>query len=305
MNKEAKDQILRIFCGNHNLQAASLSKNLQTLISEVYAPFLLFVECLDFPAFEARSNPFDGFFINMLHRSTNVFGGMAALVASGHLQEAEALSRSLAEPSLKIMHLCKGDVPTNISQYLASYFYESSWKTEKWQEAISSYDIHPHNKLIENKSDLEKQAEDVCRMFIKNAGCIWPEKTSSISVEKLFKDLDKELEYRTVYRAMCGQPHQNPDDIVISLLSALSDNDELELRRREEKHCFSIFISLWGVRYYLESLITVAKMLSFESVHVQATRATETVIELQTNINNALKECRLPNGWVKQVIGGV
>ena len=178
-------------------------------------------------------------------------------------------------------------------------------ENKKWQEAVNNYDIHPHNKLIANKNDLEKQAEEVCRMFIQEAGCMWPEKIPSISVEKLFKDLDKELEYRTVYRAMCGQPHQNPEDIVTSLLSALSDNDELEHRRREEKHCFSIFISLWGVRYYLESLVTVAKVFSFESVHGQATRATETVIGLQTNINNALKDCRLPNGWVKQVIGGV
>jgi hypothetical protein len=305
MKKEARDQILRMFCENQNIQANSLLENLKTLISEAYAPFLLFVECLDFPDFKARNNPFDGFFINMLHRSTNVFGGMATLIASGHLQEAEALSRSLAESSLKIMHLCRGDVKNNVAQYLASYFTESLWKTKKWQEAVSNYDIHPHNKLIQDKNDLEEQAKEVCRMFVEESGCKWPEKAPSISAEKLFKDLDKELEYRTVYRAMCGQPHQNPEDIVNGLLSALSNNDDLEYRRREEKHCFSIFICLWGVRYYLESLAAVAKLFSFESVLVQATRATETIVGLQTSINNALKECKLSNGWVKNAVDGV
>lgn len=305
MKKDAREQIVRIFCNNHNIQNNSLMENLKTLISEAYAPFLLFVECLDFPSFTARNNPFDGFFISMLHRSTNVFGGMATLIASGHLQEAETLSRSLAESSLKIMHLCKGEVPGNIAQYLASYFSESSWKAKKWQKAVSNFDIHPHIKLIQDKHNIEEQSKEICRMFIEEAGCRWPEKAQSVSAEKLFKDLDKELEYRTVYRAMCGQPHQNPEDIVNGLLSALSKNDELEHMRREEKHCFSVFICLWGVRYYLESITTLAKIFSFKSVHIQATHATEIVIGLQSNIANALKECQLPPGWVKNAVDGI
>lgn len=305
MDKKARDQILRIFCKNHNIQAESILENLKTLITEAYAPFLLFLECLDSPRFESRNNPFDGFFINMLHRSTNVFGGMTTLVSSGHLQEAEALSRSLTESSLKVLHLCKGDVQNNIAHYLSSYFSESSWKIKKWQEAVSIYDAHPHIKLIQDKRDLEEQAKELCRNFVEESGCRWPEKASSISVETLFKDLEKELEYRTIYRAMCSQPHQNPEDIINSLLTSLSNNDELDRKRQDEKHCFSIFICLWGVRYYFESLAAVAKLFSFDSVLVQTTRATEAVIGLQTDITNALNECKLPSGWVKNSIDGI
>ena len=305
MKKEARDQISRIFCSAHNIQADSLLENLNALISETYAPFLLFNECLDSPGFKARNNPFDGLLISMLHRSTNVFGGMATLIASGHLQEAEALSRSLAESALKIVHLCQGNVPSNVAQYIASYFSESSWKTNKWQEVINSYDVHPHSKLIQDKNEMEEQSKEICRMFIEAAGCNWPEKTQSISSEKLFKDLDKELEYRTVYRAMCGQPHQNPEDIVNGLLTALVNDDELEHKRREEKHCFSVFICLWGVRYYLESIAALANLFSFESVHVQATRSTETVIDLQAIVTNALNQCQLPTGWTKNTVDGI
>jgi len=280
-------------------------ENLRILISEAYAPLLLFAEDLDSPNFISRNNPFDGFFINMLHRSTNVFGGIAILIASGHLQEAETLSRSLTESSLKMMHLCKGNVPSNIAQYLASYFSESSWEISKWQKAVSSYNNHPHNKLIQDKNSIEDESKKICRIFIEKAGYQWPEKTQSITIEKLFKDLGKELEYRTVYRAMCGQPHQNPEDIVNGFLTALSNNDELEHKHMEEKHCFSLFICLWGVRYYLESIATLAKLFSFQSVYVQTTRASEIVIELQTNVSNGLKECQLPTGWVKNTVDSV
>lgn len=305
MKTEARNQIARIFCNNHNIQNDFLMENLKTLIAEVYAPFLLLVECLASNDFKTRGNPFDGFFINMLHRASNVFGGMATLIASGHLQEAESLSRSLAESALKIMHLSKGDVPNNIAQYLASYFSESSWKTKQWQSVIHGYDIHPHDRLIQDKADTEENAKEICRIFIEAAGGKWPEKASSVSAEKLFKDLNKELEYRTVYRAMCGQPHQNPEDIVNGLLSSLSNNDELEHRRKEEKHCFSIFICLWGVRYHLESIAILAERFSFKSVATQVNQATEIIIEMQANINNALKKCQFPNGWVKNAVDGI
>ena len=203
------------------------------------------------------------------------------------------------------MHLSKGDVPNNIAQYLASYFSESSWKTKQWQSAIHGYDIHPHDRLIQDKTDTEENAKEICRIFIEAAGGKWPEKAPSVSAEKLFKDLNKELEYRTVYRAMCGQPHQNPEDVINSLLYSLTDDPELERKSKEEKHCFSIFICLWGVRYHLESITTLANYFSFHSAMSQAKLATEVVMQQQTSVNNALKECRLPMGWSKTVLDGI
>lgn len=305
MKAEAKNQIALIFCNHHNIQVGSLMERLKTLIAEVHAPFLLFIECLELDSFKARQNPFDGFFINMLHRAANVFGGMASLIASGHLQEAESLSRSLAESSLKMMHLHKGDVPNNIAQYLASYFSESSWKTERWQSALNDYDIHPHNRLIQEKSSTEEGAKEICRMFVEAAGYMWPEKASSINIDKIFKDLEKDIEYRTVYRAMCGQPHQNPEDIVNGLLSSFSDSDELEKNRIAEKHCFSIFICLWGIRYHLESISTLAKYLSFKPATEQASKATEAVAKMQGEIVDALGKRQFPTGWVKKIVDGI
>lgn len=305
MKHEARDQIARIFCATHNIRAESLEENLKIVVSEVYAPFLLFTECLGTDSFESRANPFDGFFINMLHRASNVFGGMVVLIASGHLQEAEVLSRTLAESSLKISHLTKGEVANNIAQYIASYFSESQWKTDQWQSVINGCDIHPHKELIQNKTDTEDSVREVCRRFIEAAGGAWPEKAASTSMEKIFKDLGKELEYRTVYRAMCGQPHQNPEDVVNGLLCSLTSDSDLERRSKEEKHCFSIFICLWGVCYHLESITTLAKYFSFHSALTQTKLATEVVIELHTNINNALKECSLPMGWSKNVLDGI
>lgn len=305
MKYEARDQIERIFCTNHNIRAESLDTNLKILVAEVYAPFLLFAECLSTDSFESRANPFDGFFIDMLHRASNVFGGMVALIASGHLQEAEVLSRTLAESSLKIMHLTAGDVENNLAQYIARHFSESEWKNNQWHSVINGDDIHSHKNLIQKKTHTEASAKEVCRTFIEAAGGVWPEKTASASMKKIFKDLDKELEYRTVYRAMCGQPHQNPEDVINSLLCSLTSDSDQQRRSKEEKHCFSIFVCLWGVRYHLESIATLAKHFSFHSVLTQTKLATDLVVELHASINNALEECGLPMGWSKNTLDGI
>jgi len=62
MKHEAREHITRIFCSNHNIQVESLEDNLKILASEVYAPFLLLIECLGSNSFGKRANPLDGFF---------------------------------------------------------------------------------------------------------------------------------------------------------------------------------------------------------------------------------------------------
>lgn len=218
MKTEARKAIATIFCKNNNIDTKELPDNLEVVVTEAYAPFLLFVECLDTKQFIERNNPFDGFFINMLNRASNTFGGMVSLLTTGHLQDAEVLSRTLTESSITIQFLLKGDSEQKLAHYLASYYVGQKWKNNKWQSAISEAEIHPHNNLIQEKNESEEKAKEICKYFIEAAGGKWPEKPQSASVDKMFKELGKEVEYRTVYRAMCGQSHQNQEDLVNSLL---------------------------------------------------------------------------------------
>lgn len=305
MKIKARKAIAKIFCKNNNIDAEELAENLEVVVTEAYAPFLLFIECLDTKQFIDRNNPFDGFFINMLNRASNTFGGMVSLLTTGHLQDAEVLSRTLTESSITILFLLKGDSEQKLSHYLASYYAGQKWKNDKWQSAIGKEEIHPHNRLIEEKNETEEKAKEICKYFIETAGGIWPEKPQSASVDKMFTELNKEVEYRTVYRAMCGQSHQNQEDLVNSLLYSLSENDEFEMQSKNEKHVFSIFICIWGMRYFLSAMVALGNHYGFTSVQQQSKLALEILDKHHTEVTESLKICVLPEGWVNVVVDGI
>ena len=121
MNDDQIDKIAKEFCGTHNISIEYMEYSLKWATTETYAPLLLFIECLDTKQFQDRNNPLDGFFIDMIHRSSNTFGSMVALITNGHLQDAEICARTLSESTLKIQSLLTGNVVDNIANYLGYY----------------------------------------------------------------------------------------------------------------------------------------------------------------------------------------
>ncbi|WP_139317815.1 DUF5677 domain-containing protein [Pseudomonas sp. PA1(2017)] len=305
MNPEAKEAVLSIFCNKHNINPETLDHKLKVTIAEIYAPFLLFCECLDTKHFKRRNNPFDGFLLNMLHRSSNTFASMISLIANGHLQDAEVISRTLTETSLTIQFILSGDAEENLTHYLAGYFEGQKWKNNKWQAAITGVEGHPHEGLILQKNETELKAKAICRNFVEAAGREWPEKPRAMPIEKIYKDLGKDIEYRAVYRAMCGQSHQNQEDLVNNLLCSLTQNDEIDIKSKNEKHSFSIFICLWGARYFLSAIATLGQHYKFETVMHQSKSATKEASILHEEIIVALSSCSFPAGWAKSIVDGI
>jgi len=302
---EARDAIIEIFCRSNNIEVKNLDENLKLVTSETFAPFLLFMECLQTQQFRDRSNAIDGYFINMIHRSANTFGSMVSLISSGHLQDAEVISRTLSESALTIQFLLKGDPVDNLSNYLASYYVGQKWKNDKWDASFGKKDIHPHKKLIVEKNTTERSTKEICKQFIESVGGQWPNKPKAANMSIIFKRLDKDVEHRTVYRAMCGQSHQNPEDLINSFLYSLVEDLTVESKMKAEKHSFSIFMCLWGMKYFLEALASLGHYYNFTSVESQSKVSLDVIKNNHLNINHALKECYFPKGWVKFVIDGI
>ena len=104
---------------------------------------------------------------------------------------------------------------------------------------------------------------------------------------------------------MCGQSHQNPEDLINSLLYSLNDEMDLEKRAKAEKHCFSIFICLWGMRYFIETMLSLGEYFKFDSVINQSNESLIIIEMMHHKINEALTECKFPDGWVKSIVGGI
>ncbi|MES9901894.1 MAG: DUF5677 domain-containing protein [Sedimenticola sp.] len=305
MKKEARDVIVKMFCDMQNITHNALEDKLEEVVSEFHAPSLLFLECLGTKQFKERNNAFDGFFINMLHRSANTLGSMVSLMSTGYLQEAEILSRTLSESTLTTQCLLKGNVSENISNYLASYYVGQQWKNDKWETVVNNNKNKSHLELIEEKNVVEEQAKNICKEFIELAGGKWPIKPKSLSVDKIYKLLNREIEYRTVYRAMCGQSHQNQEDIVNSLLYSLVNDPDIEKRTKAQKHCFSIFVCLWGIKYYVEAMVELGTHFKFQSVQHKSKLSLAVIEGHLEEVGASISKNSLPSGWSRSVIEGI
>ena len=274
-------------------------------VTETYAPLLIFIQCLETKQYQDRNNKLDGFFINMIHRSAHTFGSMITLIANGHLQDAEIIARTLSESTLKIQYLLTGNVVDNITNYLAGYYSNSNHKNKQWMSTANNTDFDFYKKLIENKNAVDEGARSICSALIESVGGVWPVKPKKVSIDDIYKKLNREIEYRTVYRAMCGQSHQNPEDIIINLLYSLTDDMDLEKRAKAEKHCFSLFICLWGMRYFIEAMLSLGEYFKFDTVVNQSNESLKIIEMMHHKINEALTECDFPDGWVKSIVGGI
>jgi len=303
MKSEAEKNISEMFCDSHNISC--LESTLKEVVANTYAPFLLFSECLQTPQFQSRKKPLDGFLINMIHRASNTFGGMVTLISTGHLQDSEINARTLGESTLMIQYLMNGNVTDNLANYLACYYSGQKWRNDKWQSEDERSNNYNHEQLILEKNQTNEQVRSICQKYIELAGGTWPKKPKATSIEKIYKKLEREIEYRTVYRAMCGQSHQNPEDLINNFISSFSDDQAIERKMLAEKHCFSIFICLWATRYFIEALKALGTYYEFESVVQQSKVSLDKIMDRHYEINQSLVSCKFPSGWVKSIVHGI
>jgi cytochrome c oxidase subunit IV len=88
-------------------------------------------------------------------------------------------------------------------------------------------------------------------------------------------------------------------------LYSLVDDIEFEKKTKAEKHCFSIFICLWGIKYFLETLQSLGKYFKFYSVVDKSTESLTIIEMLQHKIHDDFKSCNFPDGWTKSVVEGI
>ena len=98
--------------------------------------------------------------------------------------------------------------------------------------------------------------------------------------------LDKAIDYRTVYMAMCSQAHHDAEDILNDLIVGTSPNESnLSSQLEKETNNFSIFLVLHAVRYYLECLGKIGARYQFSSVEQQALRSHSVISGLAAEVS--------------------
>ncbi len=288
MTPDARIKIAEIYIRQNRLIDSRIRPRIKALIAEAVAPFYLFVESLDLLGVANSTNPCDGLLITLTKRMYETASGILSLLAIGRLQQAEVLSRTLMESSLSLLFITKDDTAERLVQYFESYIRDEEGQNRKWEqelEAVPSPWREEHLGRIKEKSDALNSYKSFIKSFASAIRTPYPAKKGWPKFYDLCNSLDKGVDYRTVYMAMCSQAHSDAEDILNFLMVESAQGiDGLPAKLERETGNFSIYISILSLRYYLECLEYIAARFGSGAAAEQASRSLIEITELAEEV---------------------
>jgi hypothetical protein len=203
-------------------------------------------------------DPLWGLLRSMLDRIFEYTEGAIVAYATGSTASSEVISRTAIESATNLLFILVDERKGNrLTQYLAHYFDNEQREIDQWLKATSSLagEAQKVHRLaaIEKRNRISKlqEATDSSLSQIglpKTEGLVskWPRKIS-----ERFKLLGLEIDYRTVYAALCSQSHNDAEDLLNYFFASASGNQELINKAALDTVNFSRFMLYFAVKYYI------------------------------------------------------
>ena len=299
MNEQAHEVILNLFCEQRGLSTATVSQGLADTICAATAPYLLMVECLD--GLDAE-DPVGGLLVTLVRRTYETSAGCLVLIALGQLREAEILSRSVFESATRIAYIVRKDPAKRLAQFFRAYVGQEREQNRKWMNDID--DVPPdvqkdHRSRIDQKNLALDGYDRLIDGFLLHCGTSLEEGDRWPNLIDRLSEIDRRLEYRTVYMAMSSQAHHDAEDILNNLLvNSLEDDDGTAERLEQETDSFSIFLVLFGLRWFVEATRGVGAWARFPSVVSEAIVSEERINRELGLIASYLESGGFPRSWI-------
>ena len=98
---------------------------------------------------------------------------------------------------------------------------------------------------------------------------------------------------------MCSQAHHDAEDILNNLMvNSLEDDDGMAERLEQEADSFSIFLVLFGLRWFVEATRSVGAWARFPSVVSEAIVSEEWINRELGLIASHLESGGFPKSWI-------
>lgn len=306
MKESAQKQIMEMFARVNHLDPTNIPVKVKGVIAYSAAPFYLFAECLEPSGLSNSPNPIDGLLITLSTRMYNVVSGTLSLLALGRLQQAEILSRTVMESSLTLMYLAQADSGARLVQYFEHYVGQEREQNQKWQKELTELPDEwkfDHEARIKDKNEALDNMALYIEHFAEAIGVKFPSEKGFPNFIGICTALNKAIDYRTVYMAMCSQAHHDAEDILNDLIVGTSPNvSKLSAQLEKETNNFSIFLVMHAVRYYLECLGKIGARYKFSSVGQQTSKSHSVISGLASEVSFGGFVGNATQGWVPNEI---
>ena len=234
-------------------------------------------------------DPLWGLLRSMLDRTFDYVEGSIVAYVTGSTASSEIISRTAIESAINLLFILVDDRRGNrLTQYLAYYFENEQREIDKWVKATSNLtgEAQKAHQLAttEKRERISKLQEitdssllQVSLPTTKTLVTKWP------NISERFNLLGREVDYRTIYAALCSQTHSDAEDLLNYFFATASGNQQLIDKAAVNTVNFSHFMLYYAVEYYV--MVAGSYAIRFE-----LTKALEALNSRQRVISQTLEE---------------
>ena len=300
--------ILTDFCSRRGIAVETLSSGLKTTIVAVSTPFQLYVESLDLVGISKSKNPVDGLLATLAYRAFTSVCGSLSLVATRQLQEGEVVARAVVESAVNALYILQEDAESRLLQFFFSYIDAERTQNQRWRRTLATHDsveALEHGKRIEQKALALDEYERFLGSLAAHANIAQPSRAWP-KIDRLFQAIGRELDYRTVYAALCSQSHHDAEDVLNRFfVDSFENTEELSKRMRREKHAFSLYMILSAARYFLDNMEALGRRYDLMPVQSESQRANSLVAAQIIETIHNVDAGTFPKDWQGKLIDGI
>lgn len=197
----------------------------------------------------------------MCGRAIEQQAACVALFSHSYFAPAEALCRTVVEASVNLYYCSLGDSTSHLLTYFRSYIETERKQNKQWQSSVNS-SRYPesakasHRVRIANKENALSRYEGVLTEAFLQIGLHyaaaskeWP------SVFDRFKTIGKEVDYRTVYAALCSQAHNDAEDLLNDFVHGVMQVEGADRVQAAENKNFSLYMVLTALALLVEATL--------------------------------------------------
>ncbi|MBW4661514.1 MAG: hypothetical protein KME15_22815 [Drouetiella hepatica Uher 2000/2452] len=196
---------------------------------------------------------------SMLDRIFEYIEGAICAYVTGSTAASEIISRTTIESAVNLLFiLVDSRDGSHLTQYLSHYFSNEEKEIDRWLNLVDSLDsdakrvhqlkaIQKKTTLISLKKYIDQALAEFKLPTTEQAVKKWP------NIAERFKLLGLELDYRTVYAALCSQTHNDAEDLLNYFVVVSLGNRDLLDKVGLETVNFSRLMMYMGVEYYISA----------------------------------------------------
>lgn len=181
------------------------------------------------------------------------------LLSNRHFASAEALCRTAIEASVNLCYCSPNDSVDRILTYFKSHIAEERRQNRLWSESIKARAVpraesDEYSRGIRQKEEALRNYERIITQTFAQIGHSyalvsdkWP------STYDRFRALNKEIEYRTIYTALCSQTHNDAEDLINEFVHGTSQVPGAHEAQERENQNFARVMVLAALRFLVES----------------------------------------------------